>query len=110
MDNHVNLKTLNDWCNSTSVLHLWVNFQNRHGNWAVRVLTNAWGKAHPLCTCTGTNLESVCAELLLKAQKSFEERKASIMRDDAAWKKRQAYNHHKETREIEAMHHMAADL
>ena len=107
---HENLNALNNWCNGTGVLHLWINFQNRSGDWAVRVLTNAWGKAHPIRTCTGKDLETVCAELLLKAQKSFEERKASNLRDDAAWQKRQAYNHHKETREIEAMHHSASDF
>lgn len=107
---HANLKTLNDWCNSTKVLHLWVNFQNRSGDWSVRVLTNALGKAHPIRTCTGEDLEAVCAELLPKAQEQFEQRKASIMRDDATWKKRQAYNHHREMREIEAMHRCAGDF
>ena len=106
---HANLKILNDWCNSTGVLHLWVNFQNRNGDWAVRVLTNAWGKSHPLRTCTGDDLETVCAEILPLAQAKFEIEKKSIMRKDAEYQKRNSQNYHQVTREIEAMHHSAAD-
>jgi hypothetical protein len=107
---HENLTKLNAWCNGTNRLHLWVNFQNRTGDWAVRVLTHAWGKAHPIRTCTGTDLEAVCAELLPKAQKTFEEQKLSIERDFKAWEKQNRYNHHRETAEIETMHHTAADF
>ena len=82
MSEHTNLKTLNDWCNSTGVLHLWVNFQNRTGDWAVRVLTNARGKAHPLRTCIGFNLEALCAEILPLAQTKFEAEKRSILHND----------------------------
>lgn len=110
MTNHANLRALNDWCNSTKVLHLWVNFQNRSGGWVVRVLTNALGKAHPLRTCQGEDLEHVCSMLLPLAQEQFEQRKASILRDDAAWQKKNSHNHHRETREIEAMHHTAEDF
>lgn len=107
---HEKLKELNDWCSSTDVLHLWVNFQNRTGDWAVRVLTNAWGKSHPLRTCTGTDLESVCEEMLPKAQKSYEERKASILRDDKKFGHRMAAAARADAREIEAMHHTADDF
>ncbi len=107
---HENLKVLNDWCNSTKVLHLWVNFQNRTGDWAVRVLTNALGKAHPLRTHIGFDLEMLCADILPLAKEKFEREKASIMKRDAEYGKRQQKAYYQDIRDIERMHHSASDF
>ena len=107
---HENLKILNDWCEGTKMLYLWVNFQGRSNNWAVRVLTRAMGKAHPIRTLTGDDLEVLCADMLVKAKQKFEDEKASIERKFKEWEKQQRYSYHRETREIEAMHHSASDF
>lgn len=105
---HQNLHALNEWCKQTKILHVWVSFYDT-GEWAVRVLTNARGKAAPIRTCRGVSLEAVCAEILPKAQATFLEQKAALQRANDAYLKQNRRANAGITRDIEAMHHTSSD-
>ena len=108
---HENLEALNAWALGTGILHVTVRWNgNQDERWAVRVCTNAWGMTHPIRTRHGNDLEAVCAELLPLAVATYEQQKNALLKRDAEHKKRHRYDHHRETAEIEAMHHTAGDF
>ena len=106
---HANLHALNDWCKSTGLLYPWVSFYSDRAEWAVRVVFAVRGQHRPLRTVHGTDLEAVCAEILPKAQKIFEQERPALEREATAAAKRNKLDHRRITREIEAMHHTADD-
>lgn len=110
MSNHENLLKLNEWCKGTGALHVWVSFYPDNKEfWCIRVLTNGRGKSAPLRTCHGDDLENLAAEILPKAQATFEQQKAKIIREADEAKKRHARQIREDFREIEAMHRTASD-
>lgn len=116
-DNHKNLLALNAWAKSTEVLHIWVSFYGDYEKypdnkncWCIRVLTNGRGKAAPLRTCHGEDLEAVALEILPKAQASFDQSKNKIIQEAKEADKRHARQLAADFREIESMHKTAEDF
>ena len=107
---HDQLHALNDWCKTTGLLYPWVSFYSDRCEWTVRIVAPTRGQHKPLRTIHGSDLEAVCAEILPKAQKIFEQERPSLEREASAAKKRNSYNWKHERREIEAMHHSAEDF
>jgi hypothetical protein len=104
-EQHKELHKLNDWCKSTGALHMWVSFYNDAEDcWCIRILTNGRGKAAPLRTCHGKNLEEVAAQILPLAQTTFEVQKVKILKSNEEAAKYRAKQIAADFREIESMH------